>query len=67
MKEIIRLFKPYQYAVARFIGTERQNSDYMVDFIRKNRIKPISYSMVQVEKRFVGVLIYKHKKGDKPL
>lgn len=54
-------FKPWQYNVIRFVGTERQNSDYLVDFMRKNRVKPISYSCVLVEKRYIGVLIYKEK------
>lgn len=60
--EIRYLFKPWQYNVIRFVGTERQNSDYLVDFMRKNRVKPVSYSCTLVEKRYIGVLIYKEKK-----
>jgi hypothetical protein len=58
---IVWHFKPWKLAVIRFAGTERQNCDYLVGFIRDNKIKPISYSCTQVEKRFIGVLIYKTK------
>jgi len=54
-------FRPWKWAVIRFVGTERQNSDYLVGFIRDNRIKPVSYSSTLVDKRYIGVLIYKHK------
>lgn len=57
----IKPFKPWKYSVIRFIGTERSNCDEMVKYINHPYIVPISYSAVQVDKRFIGTLIFKHK------
>ena len=58
--------KPWHTNVARFVGTERENSDYLVQFLNKSWIKPISYSTTVVhdgkKERFCSVLIYKYKK-----
>lgn len=63
IKAIVRSwFTPWKIEVTRFIGTERSNCDEMVGFMKNNRVRPISYSTCQVEKRFVSTFIYKIKR-----
>jgi hypothetical protein len=58
-------FKPWKLTVIRFVGTERECANSMVQWLNRPYVKPISYTVTSVttkgKTRYIGTLIYKHK------